>query len=69
MNSKLMKFIRQSKGLSQQEMADLLGVSKPLICFIEQNKKNISDRVNTRLRETFGIEYVSNCRKFLEENN
>jgi putative transcriptional regulator len=65
MSSELFRFIRQSKGLSQQEMADKLGVSKPLICLIENNKKNISDRVRGRLRETFGGEYVEKCRTFL----
>lgn len=68
MNSKLFRFIRQSKGLSQQEIADMLGVSKPLICLIERNKKNISDRVNKRFRETFGNEYIEKCRTFLEGN-
>jgi putative transcriptional regulator len=68
MNSKLFRFIRQSKGLSQQEIADMLGVSKPLICLIERNKKNISDRVNKRFREAFGNEYIEKCRTFLEGN-
>lgn len=68
MNPRLFRFIRQSKGLSQQQMADMLGVSKPLICLIENNKKNISDRVNKRFRETFGDEYIEKCRAFLEQN-
>ncbi|WML30242.1 helix-turn-helix transcriptional regulator [Neobacillus sp. OS1-32] len=67
MNAKVFRFIRQSKGLTQQEMADMLGVSKPLICLIERNKKNISDKVNRRLRETFGHEYIEKCRAFLEQ--
>jgi putative transcriptional regulator len=68
MDSKLFRFIRQSNGLSQQEMADMLRVSKSLICLIECNKKNISDRVKSRLRETFGNEYIEKCRTFLEQN-
>lgn len=68
MNAALFRFIRQSKGLTQQEMGDLLGVSKPLICLIEGNKKNISDRVRKRIREAFGSEYVDKCRTFLEQN-
>jgi putative transcriptional regulator len=68
MNSKLFRFIRHSKGLSQQQMADSLGVSKPLICLIERNKKNISDKVRRRLRETYGIEYIEKCRAFLDQN-
>ena len=67
MNAKVFRFIRQSKGLTQQEMADMLGVSKPLICLIERNKKNISDKVNRRLLETFGHEYIEKCRAFLEQ--
>lgn len=68
MNSKVFRFIRQSKGLTQQEMADMLGVSQPLVGLIERNKKNISDKVNRRLRETFGHEYIEKCRAFLEQN-
>lgn len=68
MNSKVFRFIRQSKGLTQQEMADMLGVSQPLVGLIERNKKNISDKVNRRLRETFGSDYIEKCRAFLEQN-
>ena len=67
MNPKIFRFIRQSKGLTQQEMADMLGVSQPLVGLIERNKKNISDKVNRRLRETFGIDYIEKCRAFLEQ--
>ncbi|WP_071460754.1 helix-turn-helix domain-containing protein [Bacillus massilinigeriensis] len=67
MNAKLFKFIRQSQGLTQQEVANLLGISKTLVCLIERNKKNISDRVNKRFRESFGAEYVDRCQSFLEE--
>ena len=68
MNPKIFRFIRQSKGLTQQEMADMLGVSQPLVGLIERKQKNISDKVNRRLRETFGHEYIEKCRAFLEQN-
>jgi putative transcriptional regulator len=68
MESKVFKFIRQSQGLSQQEMADRLGISKTLVCLIERNKKNISDKVNKRFRDFFGVEYIEKCRTFLEKN-
>ncbi|WP_394136897.1 helix-turn-helix transcriptional regulator [Cytobacillus oceanisediminis] len=68
MDSKLIRFIRQSRGLSQQELADLLGVSKTLVCLIEKNKKNISDNVSKKFRSTFGSEYIEKCRAFLEQN-
>lgn len=67
MNAKLFKFIRQSKGLTQQEAADMLGISKTLVCLIERGNKGISDRVNKRFRETFGAEHVDRCRTFLEQ--
>lgn len=67
MNAKLFKFIRQSQGLTQQEVADMLGVSKTLVCLIERNKKDMSDRVKKRFRETFGAEYVDRCRSFMEQ--
>lgn len=68
MNSKLFKFIRQSKGLTQTDLARILGVSTPLISMIEKNKKNISDDNKKKLREAFGDEYISECRTFLGQN-
>lgn len=67
MNAKLFKFIRQSQGLTQQEVADMLGISKTLVCLIERNKKSISSSVNKRFREKFGAEYINRCRAFFEE--
>lgn len=68
MDSKLIRFIRQSRGLSQQELADLLGISKTLVCLIEKNKKNMSDNVRRKFRATFGNEYIEKCRAFLQQN-
>jgi putative transcriptional regulator len=67
MNPKLLRFIRQSQGLSQQEMANRLGISKTLVCLIENNKKNISEKVSKRFREEFGSELIDKCRVFLGE--
>ena len=68
MDSNLIRFIRLSRGLSQQELADLLGVSKTLVCLIEKNKKNMSDNVRRKFRVAFGNEYIEKCRAFLEQN-
>ncbi|KMK93725.1 helix-turn-helix domain-containing protein [Rossellomorea marisflavi] len=68
MNSRLFRFIRQSKGLTQKRLGEMLGISEPMVCMIEKEKKNVSDKVNKKLRELFGDEYVEKCRKFLGEN-
>jgi transcriptional regulator with XRE-family HTH domain len=68
MSPKVSRFIRQSKGLTQKQLGELLGISEQMVCMIERNKKNISDRVNKKFRETFGNEYIEKCRAFLEEN-
>jgi putative transcriptional regulator len=68
MNSKVFRFIRQSQGLTQKQLSEILGISEPMVCMIERNKKNISDKVNKRLTETFGDEYIEKCRAFLEQN-
>ncbi|TYS88975.1 helix-turn-helix transcriptional regulator [Rossellomorea aquimaris] len=68
MSSNLFRFIRQSRGLTQKSLSEMLGISEPMVCMIEKGKKNVSDRVNKKLRELFGDEYVDKCRKFLEEN-
>lgn len=68
MNSKVFRFIRQSQGLTQKQLSEILGISEPMVCMIENNKKNISDRVYKRFTETFGNEYIEKCRAFLEQN-
>jgi putative transcriptional regulator len=68
MSSNLFRFIRQSKGLTQKKLGEMLGISEPMVCMIERGKKNISDRVNVRFRELFGNEYVDKCRVLLDEN-
>ncbi|MFD0827094.1 helix-turn-helix domain-containing protein [Neobacillus sp. M.A.Huq-85] len=68
MSPKVFRFIRQSQGLTQKQLSEMLGISEAMVCMIERNKKNISARVNKKFRETFGNEYVEKCRAFLEEN-
>lgn len=40
---------RAAKGLSQRELADLVGVTPPQICLIESGANNPSDRVAARI--------------------
>ncbi|MEK5103752.1 helix-turn-helix transcriptional regulator [Cytobacillus sp. FSL M8-0252] len=68
MDAILLKFIRQSKGISQAELARITGVSAALICQIEKNKKNISDKVRRSVNDYFGAEYIRTCRIFIEQN-
>lgn len=68
MDAILLKFIRQSKGISQAELARITGVSAALICQIEKNKKNISDRMQRSINDYFGVDYIRTCRRFIEEN-
>ncbi|MEG9297034.1 helix-turn-helix transcriptional regulator [Mangrovibacillus sp. Mu-81] len=67
MSSNLFRFIRQSRGLTQKKLSEMLGISEPMVCMIERGKKNVIE-VNKKLRELFGNEYVDKCRTFLEEN-
>ncbi|WP_110928761.1 helix-turn-helix domain-containing protein [Bacillus massiliglaciei] len=67
MDSVLFRTIRQSKGLTQRQFAEVLGVSKTLISLIEINYKPVSEKVRLKVIQEFGGGYIETCRSFLSE--
>jgi predicted transcriptional regulator len=61
----LLRFIRQSKGLTQPEFAQLLGVSHAYISYLETGSKPMTRNMRYKVRGLVGDEYVERCRHFL----
>lgn len=49
------KEIRESKGLTQQELADLVGVSKPHISGVERGIKNLNNHLLEKISSALEV--------------
>ena len=49
-----MKAIRQADGITQNEMAETLGISKSHLCDIEKGRKNLSPERAYNFAQTLG---------------
>jgi putative transcriptional regulator len=65
MNKDLLRFMRASKGMTQQELADLMGVTQSLIYAYETGRKPIAKHRAQQLRNIFGDDYIERCKRFL----
>lgn len=65
MNKDLLRFMRTSKGMTQQELADLMGVTQSLIYAYESGRKPIAKHRTQQLRNIFGDDYIERCKRFL----
>lgn len=54
MNADILRTIRVSKNLTQQEFAKSLRVATSTIAMIESNQRKISDKLRTRIKQTYG---------------
>lgn len=50
------RFIRKRRNLTQQELSELIGISRTTINDWENNKKRISKASESKLEEVFGDE-------------
>ena len=53
--SQFIKFLRKDRGMSQQEIADRLGMSRPSYILVEQGKKELSLSEAQKISNIFGI--------------
>lgn len=51
----LLKATRISKGESQSQVANAVGVSRESICLYEKGKRHPSDPIKTKLAKHFGV--------------
>jgi len=68
MNGKIIKKFRQSKDLTQQELADFIGVTKSFISLVENNINKLSDDKIKLIEKKYNVdlsnyqmEYLANC--------
>lgn len=54
MKGSTVKAIRISKGLTQAEFAEILGVVESSISRIESGQRGVSDRIRIRIAQLFG---------------
>ncbi|MED0701076.1 helix-turn-helix transcriptional regulator [Aeribacillus composti] len=66
MNKELLRFMRASKGMTQQELADLMGVTQSLIYAFESGRKPIAKHRVQQLRNIFTDDYIERCKRFLD---
>lgn len=55
MNGDILKELRQFKGLTQQELGDLVGISASNVRMIEKNQRNGSLDVVSKLADYFNV--------------
>jgi transcriptional regulator with XRE-family HTH domain len=55
MNAEIMRFIRKTNDLSKREFAAKINVSHSLISRIEGGDRRITDKIQGRIVETFGL--------------
>jgi transcriptional regulator with XRE-family HTH domain len=55
MTGDVVKYLRQSNGLKQKDLAKKVGVSQCMISRIEGEQKEISPHLNNRLVEALGV--------------
>lgn len=48
--------IRKARGLTQQELADIVGASKPHISGVENGKKNLNNHLLEKIADALGVE-------------
>jgi putative transcriptional regulator len=61
----LLRFIRQSKGLTQPQFAQLLGVSHAYVSYLETGSKPMTANIRNKVRGLVGDEYIERCRQFI----
>lgn len=59
MDAKVFVALRKLNGLSQFEVAEMLGVSRALIAIIETERQPISRNLERRIKQVFGIQQIS----------
>lgn len=67
MNRELLRFMRASKGMTQQELADLMGVTQTLVYAYEKGRKPIAEHRVDQIRAIFGDDYIEQAKQFLRE--
>lgn len=66
MNKDLILNVRRYKGMTQEEFAEWLGVSRMTIALIESEHRNVSDTVTSKLAHKFDVtddDFLTYCER------
>ena len=66
MNGKLVKLIRDVEGYNQHEFANLIGVSRSTIAYIEAGYIQVSSEVSRKIAEAVGYDRVEEIKKIIK---
>lgn len=67
MNRRLIKTIRQLKGLSQLAFSEKLGVSRGLIAQVEAGYIKTSKELDEKIRNLVGDDFIKDVKKLIKE--
>jgi transcriptional regulator with XRE-family HTH domain len=56
LDKEIIKFIRKNYNLSQREFAKMINCSFSLVALIEIGKRNVSDNIEKKIKNAFGLE-------------
>lgn len=51
----VLQFVRSQRGLSQEELADALGISRPYLANIEMGRRTLNPRLAQKASETLAV--------------
>jgi transcriptional regulator with XRE-family HTH domain len=68
MQRETFKAIRTLNGLSREQFARNIGVSRSLVSYIEQGRRIISDETKRKVHAVYGAEYIKRIREFTDSN-
>lgn len=66
MDAQLLKLIRNIEGYNQYEFANLIGVSRSTIAFIEAGYIPVSPKVSRKIIEAVGHDRVQEIKKLIK---
>ena len=52
------KSIRESKGMTQEDLGEMIGVSKQMICQLERGTKNLTLQITAQIADALGVKMV-----------
>ena len=64
--AKNLKYLRKKEGLTQQQLADVMGTTKKTVIAWEGKKTAIPAPITKRIAEHFGVDYADFCDTDLE---
>jgi transcriptional regulator with XRE-family HTH domain len=69
MQRESIKATRTMNGLSREQFARSIGVSRSLVSYLEQGRRIITDETKRKIHLAYDAEYIAKVREFTEQSN